>query len=227
MNYCLNCDAEIQIPISWNQLFFPNQKRTLCIKCEEKLERIKGETCQICGREYAEGVCYDCVRWEREEEWKGLLKKNRSLYLYNEEMKELMARWKYRGDYILIEIFREKVQEVYEHFQEIIDVIVPIPLSRERLFERGFNQSLEIAKLFSLPIEEVLYRTHSEKQSKKTRQERIESDNVFKCKEGVCLEGKTILIIDDIYTTGTTLRHGAKLLKESGAKEIYSFTLIR
>lgn len=69
-------------------------------------------------------------------------------------------------------------------------------------------------------------RTHSEKQSKKSRYERIHAQQVFQvCSEEV--QGKRILLLDDIYTTGSTLRQAAKVLKSAGAIEVKSLTLAR
>ena len=67
----------------------------------------------------------------------------------------------------------------------------------------------------------------AEKQSKKSRSERIHIPQVFQINPQVEIIGKHILLIDDIYTTGSTLRHAAKLLKESGAERIQSLTLAR
>lgn len=222
MNYCLLCDTEIIIPTSWQQLLFPKKNIVLCEKCKLGFKKIGENICQSCGRDSEEEICYDCMRWNQSE-WKDILSKNTSLFTYNHEMKELIARWKFRGDIVLIEIFREELENV---IVDEFDMIVPIPLSEERLYERGFNQSVEIAKLFG-EYEEVLNRIHSEKQSKKNRQERIESDNVFEYKKGSNVEGLSILLVDDIYTTGTTLRHAAKILRENGAKEVSSFTIAR
>ncbi|WP_308167083.1 phosphoribosyltransferase family protein [Bacillus sp. ISL-40] len=68
---------------------------------------------------------------------------------------------------------------------------------------------------------------HSEKQSKKSRSERIHLSQVFQVNPNVDLAGKKVILIDDIYTTGSTLRHAAKLLKVAGAASIQSLTLAR
>lgn len=222
MRECLLCDTEIIIPTSWQQLLFPKKNISICEKCKSRFKRIGEDVCLCCGRECEEEFCYDCVRWNQSE-WQGVLKKNTSLYHYNSEMKSIINRWKFRGDIVLVEVFREEVEKLEI---EGFDIIVPIPLSEERLYERGFNQSVEIAKLFG-ECKEALCRIHSEKQSKKNRQERIESDNVFVFNEGNNVEGLSILLIDDIYTTGTTLRHAAKILRDNGAIEINSFTIAR
>lgn len=225
MNDCLLCDAEIVIPTSWKQVLFPKKNVVMCEKCKSRFQKISDNVCMTCGRDCEEEKCYDCVRWSNSV-WKDVLKKNISLYCYNDEMKEMIARWKFRGDIVLVDIFREEVERIGTELLEGIDMIVPIPLSEERLYTRGFNQSVEIARLLG-EFEEILYRVHSEKQSKKNRQERIESDNVFGLLERKEIEGLSILLVDDIYTTGMTLRHAAKILMDNGAKVVTSFTIAR
>src|SRR5690606_12881635 len=97
-------------------------------------------------------------------------------------------------------------------------------LSKERLMERGFKQAKMLADFLPIEMVEPLSRVHGEKQSKKTRQERMIAENPFFIKETI---NKKVILVDDIYTTGTTLRHAATLLKEHGCPEVYSLTLIR
>jgi competence protein ComFC len=136
-----------------------------------------------------------------------------------------MATFKYRGDYVLAIIFTEKIKEFLRKIQP--DLIVPIPLSKERLYERGFNQAEALLNESGLTQTIPLTRIHSEKQSKKSRSERIHIPQVFEVDRQIEILGKNILLIDDIYTTGSTLRHAAKLLKESGAERVQSLTLAR
>src|SRR5690625_1097913 len=98
-----------------------------------------------------------------------------------------------------------------------------------RVFLDCFSLWIRVSiSLFSacLPAEnkDILTRIHSEKQSKKTRSERLSADNPFVAAKKV---NKPVILVDDIYTTGTTLRHAATLLKEQGCPEVYAYTLIR
>lgn len=144
-------------------------------------------------------------------------------------MKDILSTFKFRGDSALASVFEKDFQiSCKANFKTIkLDAAMPIPLSTERLYERGFNQAKLLADFLPLPQLDALERTHHEKQSKKSRHERLSSSNVFSITDRSIIEGKNILLIDDIYTTGTTLRHAAKRLKDSGAASIYSFTLIR
>jgi competence protein ComFC len=230
---CLYCHEELIPQISWSAFFTKDVPRYLCENCTEQLEKIHGKVCEICSRplegldsQYVMGDrCYDCVRWEKDANWQGCLRKNHSLYVYNDFLKAVLSQFKFRGDYILSKAFAEKI------LQKLVpadyDFLVPIPLSSERLYERGFNQSEALIKEAGLEPTRLLHRIHSEKQSKKSRSERIHLTQVFQLREGVDVAGKKILLIDDIYTTGSTLRHAAKVLKEAGAEEISSLTLAR
>ncbi|MCM3727683.1 ComF family protein [Neobacillus cucumis] len=230
---CLYCHNVIAPNIGWIALFSREKEQLLCPTCEEKLEKINGETCRICNRpfhhlneQFRDGdLCHDCTRWEEDPDWQGFLERNHSLYLYNDFLKELIATYKFRGDYVLAKIFAELLKKEITKINP--DLLVPIPLSEERLYERGFNQATVLITLAGFPSAGLLTRVHSEKQSKKSRAERIHIPQVFKVDPDCELEGKRVLLVDDIYTTGSTLRHAAKLLKMAGAASIQSLTIAR
>lgn len=223
MNFCLWCFEEMITHIQWGNVFKVTKPKILCSICDEKLERLKGNRCIKCSRPQAENnQCFDCERWNDD-----ALTANYSLYTYNEFMKEVVAKWKYRGDYCLRDIFRDDFNQAIQKFMKSMKIkptIVPIPLSDERTLERGFNQAKVLAELVGQPVLDVMERVHSEKQSKMGRYERMHTTNPFKVTTS--MQG-TVIIIDDIYTTGRTLRHAANLLKDAGATEVYAFTLIR
>lgn len=232
-DHCLICHAEIEAILSWDTLFGRKEAPKVCGECKENVAPITGEVCEKCGRpfeflkaEYRIGnLCLDCKRWEGDEHWSGSLDQNRSLYRYTDFTKDLVAKFKFRGDYVLAEIFAEDLRQALEAFD--YDYIVPIPLSTERHYERGFNQAEALITTAGFKPIHLLSRVHTEKQSKKSRSERIHLQQVFKMKTELNLNSKTIVLIDDIYTTGSTLRHAAKILKEYGAAKVYSFTLAR
>ncbi|MFD2442739.1 ComF family protein [Bacillus sp. CGMCC 1.16607] len=227
---CLVCQEVMDSSFGWVDLFFPEKEESMCQMCKSKLQRMEGETCQICGRsfesldpQYRNGnLCNDCTRWEDDSDYKGVLTQNHSIYQYNDFLKEIIAKYKYRGDYVLAKIFVEEIQNKIKNIKP--DFIIPIPLSEERLQERGFNQAEALIIESGFKSANLLTRIHSEKQSKKSRSERIHLPRVFHTTEQV--KGK-ILLVDDIYTTGSTLRHAAKVLEKAGAESIYSLTIAR
>ncbi|WP_201715976.1 ComF family protein [Rossellomorea arthrocnemi] len=228
---CLNCEGEWVEAMSWRALF-NREPHFLCQACQGKLEKIEGKRCIGCSRSMDDlpsnlvkgDTCLDCHRWNLDPEWKGILHKNNSVYNYNDFLKEFLARYKYRGDYALARAFSHTIKTYLAKTE--YDLIIPIPLSDERLYERGFNQSIALLEEAEVRPSPILTRLHTEKQSKKTRKERLQQKQVFQLEKSD-LTGKSILLFDDIYTTGTTLRQAAKRLKDAGADKVSSLTLAR
>lgn len=223
---CLWCDDAITLKISWDNIIALSKPERLCEKCLKTLEILSDQQCPKCGRESKIGLCIDCKKWSADGKEDPLVS-NVSVFSYNEQMQSMIAKWKYRGDYILAEAFKSLFVEVFKkNFPNVREnmVIIPIPLSKERLKERGFNQAKALADL--LPIESIegMTRIHNEKQSKKSRYERISTENPFKVHINI---NKPAILVDDIYTTGTTLRHAATVLKACGCPKVYAYTLIR
>ncbi|WP_240056601.1 ComF family protein [Bacillus mesophilum] len=229
--FCLGCGAELKKAVSWHSLFAKEEDSVLCHECLEKLEMITGEVCRLCSRPIGQnryqqdGMCLDCLRWEENEVWSGVLDRNISVLMYNDYCKELIALFKYRGDYAVAAAFASLLKHKLQTLT--YDLIVPVPLSPERLYERGFNQSEALILSLGKEPFHLLSRKHSEKQSKKSRHDRIHLPQVFQLTQQTNLSGKQIVLIDDIYTTGSTLRHAAVLLKEAGAKTVTSLTVAR
>lgn len=114
-------------------------------------------------------------------------------------------------------------------------IIVPVPLHRKRLRERGFNQSELIAnnisKKLDIPVSpRALKRIkNTEHQTKiEERENRLENvKDVFICKKPEIIKGKVVILIDDVTTTGATLNECAKILKLSDAKKVLAFTVAK
>jgi competence protein ComFC len=230
--YCLICNGILTPVISWTSLLLGTEEQLVCEGCQNKFTTLSGERCGICSRvlegDYRnEKLCYDCIRWEQDSTWSGALTQNTSLYEYNDFLKEMIAKFKYRGDYVLVRAVTSRIKE--ELTSMCFDALTPIPLSQERLYERGFNQAEALIVEAGYRPTHLLTRIHTEKQSKKSRSDRIHLPQVFQLdgESEFSLEGKTILLVDDIYTTGSTLRHAAKVLLEHGAGSVSSFTLAR
>ncbi len=222
--HCLWCHTRMIPELKWENIFMMPAVSKFCSDCEQALVKINGNRCQHCSRLSDKTVCRDCRTWQKKDD---PLRWNKSVYVYNEQMKEIVSRWKYRGDYVLGnalgQAFSGNMNKPAAGLPPDI-ITVPIPLSEERLLERGFNQAKQLADSLSVSCAEILERRHSEKQSKKTRKERLTAENPFFLTETV---HKPVLLVDDIYTTGTTLRQAASLLKEKGCPEVYAYTLIR
>lgn len=223
---CLWCDQDIMLEVSWHNVIQLATPKQLCEQCEDKLEYLVGERCKRCGRISTKKVCADC-QWWIQHFGRDPLILNHSVYAYNKQMQDIVAKWKYRGDFILANIFKETfIRSFYNNFSHLLEdiCVVPIPLSEERLYERGFNQAKVLADFLPVPNEEIMTRVHGEKQAKMTRLKRISTENPFKMTGNIY---KKVILVDDIYTTGRTLRHAASLLRQHGCPAIYAYTLIR
>jgi competence protein ComFC len=115
------------------------------------------------------------------------------------------------------------------------DILVPVPLSSKRLAERGFNQSELLARSLTvrtglkLDQTSLRRRIHTEKSRRgMDRKSRMESvKNAFEVVSPRLVEGKNILLIDDVFTSGATASNCAKALKKAGAEKVYVLTAAR
>ncbi len=189
-------------------------RQTVCLPC--KISFVKRGECTDCGKP-GHSLCWDCERWRKQ----GHSLQTAPLFLYDAHAKAFLKRYKFLGDTALINVFKEDLKKV----KVKQDLIVPIPLSQERLSDRRFNQAEGIARLMRGRIKLCLARSDGPAQSGRSRQERLERVNPFTVISSI--EGKTILLVDDVYTTGATLHQAALRLREAGAKEISAVTLFR
>ncbi|MBA3927326.1 ComF family protein [Listeria rustica] len=227
-NKCLLCRAELVSEISWGSLFTLEKERVICFSCESKLSRIEGIMCSKCGRQMKDSdpttVCEDCQKWATKER-QGYLQKNIACYAYNEFAKDLMTLYKYRGDYAIAKVFAARLKIKWTEMNK--EMTIPLPISLERRKERGFNQTEGLLCLADISFETDLRREHTEKQSKKTRKERIEQEQFFFVENKIAVQSKEIVLIDDIYTTGATLHLAAEALIKAGAKSVSALTIFR
>ena len=219
---CVYCYKELNSLISWGQ--FISKKQALCESCIKQFVLLKNESsCKQCNKSGVKDVCHDCKKWRSINE---ALEANRSLIKYTDFVKQYLFEWKYKGD---VELFKGLFpfidsNIIMKKFKLNRVKVIPIPIHLQREKERAFNQSSLIASLFPNVDEKILIRINNEKQSEKNKKERLNSDNPFQViKKG---EGD-ILLVDDLYTTGSTLRHAASKLKEAGYGKVASFTLFR
>lgn len=139
-------------------------------------------------------------------------------------MQDYIHRYKFMHDVILAKVFRE---EIHHYLYKRKEVIVPIPMHPEKLKERTFSHVDELLKEANISYVHYLEKMTTETQGEKSRKERLNIPQIFKLKENLPIKNVEILLVDDIYTTGTTIRRAKELLLASGAKSVKAFTLIR
>jgi competence protein ComFC len=120
-------------------------------------------------------------------------------------------------------------KELKEALKKYSDYLIcPLPLSKERFRERGFNQVCGCLESADCSYIELLERKEPSPQSEKSRAERLKMEQPFALKvENRKIRNQRVLLVDDVYTTGRTLFHGAEILYKNGAKTVKSLTFSR
>ena len=216
------------------------------LKIQEKIiNLIYPQTCGICGKINNKTICSKCNIQLKKQEKMGILTKEKleenSLEM-EKHFEELMYIFKYEGqirELILDYKFNEKSymyktfvnfllknKKIFENIKKY-DTIVPVPISPKRKKERGYNQSLLIAR-------EIAHKTNLElmnncliktkniiEQSKLNKEDRAQNIyGVYELKNKQLTENKKILLIDDIYTTGSTVNECSRILRMTNPEKI-------
>ena len=218
---CLLCNDWIEsVPKLRDLITFNQREEYSCLSCKNQFKKLSKERCQNCNKELHRDTCIDCKLWMK----KGYIPKHLAIYHYEENMKDYFSRYKFMGDYCLRKIFQKDIKNNLKPFFKKGYTIVPVPLSEKRLVERGFNQVEGLIE--GIPYQDIFEKRDIEKQSSKTREERLSQDNAFCLKKGIDVPDK-IIIVDDIYTTGSTLYQMVQLLEGIDIKEVLTFSLAR
>ena len=149
---------------------------------------------------------------------------------YHHSLKKVLRDYKFNEKPSFYRAFGELIADKINRSlsQYPLDVIVPVPMSRKRKVQRGYNQAeliaLKASKILSIPIDtrSIVKVKETHRQSSLKRQERLTNLNdAFEVLGSCSYAGKTILLVDDIITTGSTLNECSKALKQAGAKYVF------
>jgi len=218
---CLLCGQTMKTVLTFSSLLLlKNDASCLCLDCDSTFERIGEEHCPNCMKIGLSTKCQDCQFWCKE----GVEVSHRAIFTYNRAMKDFFSRYKFDGDFLLRKVFASLLSEELKKYKEYQFVV--IHLSPERLLERGFNQVEGLVDAAGFKYLDLLDKREERASSSKSRSERLATEIPFFIKSGVSIP-KKILLIDDIYTTGTTINRVKKLLEEAGAEDVKTFSLVR
>lgn len=216
---CLLCDSKMIFTPTWRGILLRDSEEAVCKKCKAEFDKIQGPKCCKCGSPGQE-MCTDCTYWETTE-FAGCIDSGNSLYHYNGAMKTFLHRYKFLQDVALSEVF---AADINRSIHKPGGIIVPIPMHHQKLKERTFPQVERLLDAAGIRHQQFLIKSDAV-QGTKTKIERMAVKNLFQWNEKAVPE--KVLLVDDLYTTGTTLRQAAKVMKDAGAKEVRLLALIR
>ncbi|EGQ26955.1 ComFC family protein [Sporosarcina newyorkensis 2681] len=200
MNSCLLCEKPLDDQPTWHQFLGIAQSAFICPVCLEKFERIDS-TMKV---DHLDSV--------------------HSLYAYNEQAREYLHQFKFLQDIALATVFSKDLRSVLKDPKKII---VPIPMHPANKKKRTFSQVDALLDAADIPYQELLQKTTESVMGEKTRSERLAMTELFTAPADIRSNGTIYVLVDDIYTTGTTLQHAARTLKQAGAKQVEAVTLFR
>ena len=201
----------------------------LCYSCRQSLPRITPPLCPVCGRPQPSGIlCPSCVGWSAKID--GI----RSPFRFDGAMREAIHQLKYRNLRALAVPLAKLLQDYLTTDPVPAEVLVPVPLHRKRLRERGYNQSSllarQLGKLANLPVVDdcLIRQRHAPPQARTATVEERQSNvtDAFACRDHR-LRDKQVLLIDDVSTSGATLDACAAALKASGATSVWGLVMAR
>lgn len=228
---CVICDEVLPFGIGLNH-------EHICDKCRDKIEFIDDLSCKKCGAKIRDKDEYYCERCKKYEEGEtSYYEYGFSLCRYNDYVKESLHRIKYGGRKEYIEIYALLLVARYkDKIKDLgVDCFVPVPIHKDRLRERNYNQAAVLAKHISdalldeginIPVDEtiIIRQKKTEALNKLSEDKRKEVlKNAFLVNNDKNI--KSVCIVDDILTTGNTIESISKILKENGVERIYFITI--
>lgn len=224
---CLNCGALIQRNLSLAEIFLWHEitPQYICDRCRQQLAPlINRDNCIRCMKPNASEVCQDCKIWEEKYQ---VINCHYALFEYNQFIHSYFKLYKRYGDVLLARLFFQDIKNwsLQHHF----DVVTYIPANPGHLQTRGFDPVYELyAAIFEL--QPLLVKADADKpQAQKNRLERLRTPQTFSPLPNLkqIKTTKSILILDDIYTTGRTLMHAREIFRQAGFEKISTFSLSR
>lgn len=206
----------------------------ICKSCQKEEIFIKGATCYSCGKpikNYEKEYCSDCRQHPKNFE------RGMGLCIYQKPVTDSLAAIKYKNQRKFAQYYLEEIRKrKYKELQQLkVDVVIPVPIYRKKRRKRGFNQAeifaKGIAQMLDVPMyTKIVERIHDTKPQKQLNPgERKKNLKKAFCgnykeyqKAGM---PKRVLLVDDIYTTGSTAQTVTAALKQMGVREVYVFCI--
>lgn len=226
--HCIICDTVLPFGNNLENNF-------LCYDCRKKIEFIKEPYCKKCGAmisEMDEMYCERCLSQNFDSFEYGI-----GLCRYNDAVKESLHKIKYGGRKEYIDFYGKCI--VKKYYKQIYNMkaecIVPIPIHKRRYIKRGYNQASVLANSISnelynynidLPVnEELIYRIKNTNVLNKLANDERENELIGAFVVDNSENIESVVLVDDIYTTGSTISAIARQLKNNGVKRVYFISI--
>lgn len=202
----------------------------ICEECEDKLEIVKQPYCMKCGKPLHDDGLEFCTQCE-EQNFKFI--EGRAAFIYNDYMKKSIYGFKYNGRQEYAKYYAKKIYEILGDKVKSwnADVLIPIPLHKSKLKKRGYNQAFLIAKelsnLIKIPVDDKILVRRKKTIVQKNLNAKDRANNVknaFKIGQNN-VKFKSAILIDDIYTTGSTIDSATDALLAGGIEKVYFISL--
>jgi len=199
---------------------------SICQDCLSEIQLVISPYCDVCGRpQKQKGVCEVCRT--DPPPFSAL----RSWGFYQGPLREALLSLKYHNNLGLGQFLASHLQTIVLGNQWDLDIVIPVPLCKTHYKERSYNQSEMIAYPLSLSLSlplvtDAIYRVkETVTQIDLSREERFINLKDAFLGNSAKLKGKKVLLVDDIVTTGATIRSCAKALLDSGCKTVFCITV--
>ena len=203
--------------------------RLICLACLKQLSFVSSPTCMKCGKEIGsreQEYCADCIRRKKS------FTRGFALLNYDSRAAVSMAAVKYHNKREYLDFYARAAALRFEkQFRQAgIQVIVPVPVHASRLKTRGFNQAAVLAEKLSaelgIPWEELLIRVKkTDPQKSLGSAERLKNLRGAFEAEQEAGKWERVLLVDDIYTTGSTAEICSRALLKTGVKQVFVFAV--
>lgn len=222
-SFCELCSSLLEFP----------RERVICHSCWKSIRTSHPSYCICCGRFFEAleepHLCQDCLQKRPP------FSHHRSCGKYKGKLKDIILLYKYRHFQVLGKDLAHLVCRALGREEEIwwkVDTVIPVPLHPKRKKERGFNQAQiiakELARIKGIELGDgLLVKTKNVPPQTSLRiEERVENvSGAFGVVDGEKIRGKGVLLVDDVYTTGSTIRECSSVLRNAGVEEVKALTI--
>ena len=221
-------------PSGWKNLFSQDctlcgsrSSASVCASCVNALPYVRATGCPHCAIEGPAGlICGACLAAPL------AFDRTVAAFRYTYPLDRLVQAFKFNENLALVNLFADSLFNAVQTRQSVPDLIVPLPLARKRLADRGFNQSAllaeRVARRIGVPYiaQGLLKIRDTPPQAGLDRAARLKNvRGAFACERS--LDGKHVAVVDDVMTTGATLSEAARSLKKSGAATVSAWVVAR